>query len=58
MPETAAYTGKEAARSVDVHAGQIESGALFGPEREVIISHNGEPYRLRITASGKLILTK
>lgn len=26
--------------------------------REAILEHNGQDYRLRITASGKLILTK
>jgi hemin uptake protein HemP len=27
-------------------------------EREAILEHDGQEYRLRITASGKLILTK
>lgn len=31
---------------------------LFQGEREVQLEHAGEHYRLRITASGKLILTK
>ncbi len=31
---------------------------LFRGEREVQLEHAGEHYRLRITASGKLILTK
>lgn len=31
---------------------------LMGAAREAIIEHSGQPYRLRITASGKLILTK
>lgn len=36
----------------------IEAERLFAGGREVIIAHRGEPYRLRITQSGKLILTK
>jgi hemin uptake protein HemP len=34
------------------------SAELFGDDREVWIEHRGELYRLRITASGKLYLTK
>jgi hemin uptake protein HemP len=34
------------------------SAELFGGDREVWIEHRGELYRLRITASGKLYLTK
>lgn len=37
---------------------QIEVGALLGEGREAVLVHNGETYRLRITASNKLILTK
>jgi hemin uptake protein HemP len=37
---------------------QIEVGALLGESREAMLVHNGETYRLRITASNKLILTK
>jgi hemin uptake protein HemP len=31
---------------------------LMGSEREAIIEHSGQEYRLRLTAAGKLILTK
>ena len=31
---------------------------LLGGGRELLIDHNGARYRLRLTASGKLILTK
>lgn len=34
------------------------SSQLFGAAREVQILHDGQVYRLRITAMGKLILTK
>jgi hemin uptake protein HemP len=31
---------------------------LLAGEREAILEHSGQDYRLRITANGKLILTK
>jgi hemin uptake protein HemP len=31
---------------------------LLGGGREAILEHDGQDYRLRITANGKLILTK
>ncbi len=37
---------------------QIDSAALFGAARELLIAHEGECYRLRRTSKGKLILTK
>ena len=37
---------------------KIEASALFGGAREVVLLHNGEIYRLRVTQNGKLILTK
>lgn len=37
---------------------EIEIGALLGERREAILLHNGEAYRLRVTANNKLILTK
>lgn len=40
-------------------AARIDSRTLFrGGSREVVIAHDGTDYRLRVTASGKLILTK
>jgi len=36
---------------------RVPSAALFGPDRELIILHNGREYRLRLTQTGKLILT-
>ncbi|MGJ3265248.1 MAG: hemin uptake protein HemP [Salinarimonas sp.] len=36
----------------------VDVRALVGGGREAIIRHNGESYRLRITAANKLILTK
>ncbi len=36
----------------------LSSEALFAGDREIIIEHQGEPYRLRRTSKEKLILTK
>lgn len=36
---------------------KVASEALLGPRRELVITHNGREYRLRITQNGKLILT-
>lgn len=38
--------------------GAIPTDFLFRGNQEILISHNGEHYRLRITRNGKLILTK
>jgi hemin uptake protein HemP len=35
-----------------------DSDSLFAGQRELIIVHRGEEYRLRITRQEKLILTK
>lgn len=37
---------------------RISSSTLFDGEREVVILHQGQEYRLRITRADKLILTK
>jgi hemin uptake protein HemP len=36
----------------------INAAALFRDRRELVIEHRGERYRLSLTRSGKLILTK
>ena len=36
---------------------RVDSAALFGVSRELIIVHNGREYRLRMTQNEKLILT-
>jgi len=36
----------------------IQAHCLFHGNQEILISHNGEHYRLRITRNNKLILTK
>ncbi|PZW46513.1 hemin uptake protein HemP [Humitalea rosea] len=36
----------------------VRSSDLFGEQREIVIRHRDEDYRLRLTSSNKLILTK
>ena len=48
----------ERARSVGPQPLSVDAATLFGGSREIIIVHNGERYRLRVTQNGKLILTK
>ena len=36
----------------------VDSTTLMGGRRELIIRHGEDTYRLRVTASNKLILTK
>lgn len=47
-------------RAAPVPAGgtELESGALLGERREIVIRHGAERYRLRLTRLNKLILTK
>ena len=51
-PETA---GRRLAVAV---AAQLDSRTLFAGQREIVIAHDGQLYRLRITQRNKLILTK
>ena len=37
---------------------RVDSRDLFAVEREIIIIHGEEPYRMRLTSQNKLILTK
>lgn len=37
---------------------RVEATDLFAGHREVVITHADQCYRLRVTANGKLILTK
>jgi hemin uptake protein HemP len=47
---------KPAAPGADTR--RLSSAALFAGAGEVVIEHEGNEYRLRRTAQGKLILTK
>jgi len=53
-----APTSSTLGRSVRIVDGRMDSGDLFVNTREIIISHGGDRYRLRLTAQNKLILTK
>jgi len=55
---THAVNPSAAARSVVVSGNRIDSRELFSTEREIIIAHGAETYRLRLTSQNKLILTK
>ena len=41
-----------------MNGSRIDSRELFATEREIIISHGEDNYRLRLTSQNKLILTK
>lgn len=46
------------ARSIEIANNRLESRDLFVATKEITIGHEGEVYRLRLTALNKLILTK
>lgn len=50
-PPSRGATGDAGPREIDLRD-------VMGGAREIVLVHNGEQYRLRITARGKLILTK
>ena len=45
-------------RSLAISGNRIDSRELFATEREIIIAHGEDNYRLRLTSQNKLILTK
>jgi hemin uptake protein HemP len=47
-----------AAKTLIMHGNRIDSRDLFAADREIIIAHGEENYRLRLTSQNKLILTK
>lgn len=53
-----APSAKSTAPAADQGPRELDVRALLGDAREAVLIHLGERYRLRITASGKLILTK
>jgi hemin uptake protein HemP len=48
----------EAAKTLIMRGNRLDSRELFASEREIIIAHGEETYRLRLTSQNKLILTK
>ena len=55
---TPAGNSASAARSLAISGNRIDSRELFASEREIIIAHGEDNYRLRLTSQNKLILTK
>jgi hemin uptake protein HemP len=45
-------------RTLMMRGNRIDSRELFATEREILIAHGEESYRLRLTSQNKLILTK
>lgn len=45
-------------RTITIAGNSFDTREIFVGTREVIITHGGERYRLRLTAQNKLILTK
>lgn len=56
MTET--ETNAASPHAAQAQAARLSTEALFGTRAELEIEHKGEIYRLRITRTGKLILTK
>jgi hemin uptake protein HemP len=50
--------GAAEARAITVRGHQIDSRDLFIGDREILIVHGSECYRLRLTKQNKIILTK
>ena len=55
---TTAITNSSAVRSVSVTGDRMDSKDLFADQRELLITHGDDTYRLRLTFQNKLILTK
>jgi len=51
-------TNSPATRSVTVTGNRVDSRDVFSGDREIIIAHGEDTYRLRLTSQNKLILTK
>lgn len=45
-------------RNVIIEDNRLQGSVLFAENNELIIVHNEQEYRLRITGNNKLILTK
>lgn len=58
MEATVMADSDKTAQNAPIAPPSIDSAALFAGSNELIIIHNGSPYRLRITRQDKLILTK
>lgn len=63
--DTGSHHGRDAAgakvssqRSIFVNGDRMDSKELFADQRELLITHGEDTYRLRLTFQNKLILTK
>ena len=57
-PESMPKTSRRRTRLLTMNGNRIDSRELFATEREIIIAHGEDNYRLRLTSQNKLILTK
>ena len=61
MPDLPAATAPPPETADPAPAGEpparVDSTALLGRARQLVIVHGGREYRLRVTQNGKLILT-
>lgn len=57
ISNTSTATPPPAPREADGQR-RLESGEILKGNRQVLILHEGQEYRLQVTKNGKLILTK
>ena len=58
QPPRSTRPNEAGGETAELAAPVVDSVALMGGRRELIIRHGADTYRLRVTASNKLILTK
>ena len=58
MSDSAKDEKATVAPAIGVPVHRVRLSEIMKGQREAVIEHEGKEYRLRITASGKLILTK
>jgi hemin uptake protein HemP len=56
--DTAGPNPSPTTRTLVMRGSRIDSRELFAHEREIVIAHGEDAYRLRLTSQNKLILTK
>ena len=57
-PDDPSQTNDRAPKTSAGRLRRLKVSELLAGDREAILEHDGQDYRLRITANGKLILTK
>jgi hemin uptake protein HemP len=58
QPPRSARPSEAGGETADIVPPVVDSTTLMAGRRELIIRHGADTYRLRVTASNKLILTK